>query len=615
MLFIERFMKTAASTPDIMALKDGHSNLSYHEVYNLAANLAKTISSVTSEKMIGILIPKSIDYIISVLAVHLSGKTVVTLDGDYPIERLQQMIDSIALRFCLINSTQPQELNSLIEQNAQCLCIDNLLSSVKNRDWRDPEALVDETPAYVVFTSGTTGRPKPVSVPYRSLTALVDWMLNSPPPGTTLFYAAQGFDVSFQEIYSTLCHGGCLWIISDRQKKDLHILTEQLTEKAVTRLFLPTSMLIPFVTFNLHKGGQLSSLSEVIVAGEQLKVTPAVRQWFEAHPQCCLVNHYGPSETHVVMEHRLTGRPQNWPNLPPIGRVVPGSKAFLLDEQMREVSTGSPGQLYIAGDSVALGYHNMPEQTEEKFVSHPSTLERMYETGDICVVNSQGVYEYRGRRDRQYKVRGYRVELKEIEAAVAESGMIEDCVVVAKTSGQTTSLILYYTVRANGTDVSLTLHSYLADHLPDYMLPSFYKSMPALPLNRNGKIDTSKLPEIGGLRSQLNSVYVPPQGELESHICSVAANCFGLDRMGANDNFMEVGANSITLISFLAELRYALAHDFRQTDLFEYPTPRQLCACYQRALSYSSGPLPKVSVDKHKLRSHTIRSVQSKRRG
>lgn len=614
MLFIERFIKAASSTPQAIALTDGTLSLSYHELYRRAQSLAKTITSTSSGLMIGILIEKSADYIISVLAIHLSGKTVVALDSGYPVARLRQMIDSIDLSLCLINSGQHHELSAMLEQQTHCLRIDTLPAVVTGADLRP--SLLDETPAYVVFTSGTTGRPKPVKVPYRSLSTLVTWMVEAPQPtGTTLLYAAQGFDVSFQEIYSTLCHGDRLLIITDVQKKDLHVLTERLSVEAVTRLFLPTSMLIPFITFDLHQGCRLPQLSEVIVAGEQLKITPTVRRWFEAHPQCCLLNHYGPSETHVVMEHRLTGDPQHWPDLPPLGQVVPGSTAFLLDGQMQQVCIGNPGQLYIAGSSVALGYHDMPEQTAEKFIRHPRTIERIYDTGDICILNPQGLYEYKGRRDRQYKVRGYRVELKEIEAAVVDSAMVEDCVVVARESGQTTSLILYFTAQEHESDLSLGLHTHLAARLPDYMLPSFYQRIPALPLTQNGKVDTAKLPEIGGVRPQQSSSYVAPQGELESQVCAMAATCFGLDRIGANDNFMEVGANSITLISLLAELRYVLAHDFRQTDLFEYPTPRQMCECYQRARNESPATASAVSVDNRKLRSEAIRSVQGKRRG
>lgn len=614
MLFIDRFIKAALSTPQATALTDGVSNLSYHELHRRAQNLAKIITSTSSGLMIGVLMEKSVDYIISVLAVHLAGKTVVALDSGYPVERLRQMIDSIDLSLCLINSGHRDDLSAMLEQQTHCLRIDSLAAVLTGADLRP--SLQDETPAYVVFTSGTTGRPKPVTVPYRSLSTLVTWMVDAPlPGGTTLLYAAQGFDVSFQEIYSTLCNSGRLLIITDEQKKDIHILTEFLLVEAVTRLFLPTSMLIPFVTFDFHQGYRLPKLTQVIVAGEQLKITPAVRRWFEAHPQCCLLNHYGPSETHVVMEHRLMGDPQHWPNLPPLGQVVPGSKALLLDEQMQQVRMGSPGQLYIAGSSLALGYHDMPEQTAEKFISHPRTAERIYDTGDICVLNSQGLYEYKGRRDRQYKVRGYRVELKELEAAVVDSAMVEDCTVVAKESGQTTSLILYFTAQENKPDLSLSLHTHLAARLPDYMLPSFYKRVPALPLTQNGKVDTAKLPQVGEVRSQQSSSYVPPEGELESQFCAVAAACFGLDCIGVNDNFIEVGANSFTLISLLAELRYALAHDFRQTDLFEFPTPRQLCECYQRKRNGSLATASLLSVSNRELRSEAIRSVQSKRRG
>ena len=228
----------------------------------------------------------------------------------------------------------------------------------------------------------------------------------------------------------------------------------------------------------------------------------------------------------------------------------------------------------------------------------------------------QEIIEYKGRRDRQYKVRGYRVELKEIETVVADSELVDDCLVVARQSGRATTLILYFTAQERDQDLSMTLHTHLTARLPDYMLPSFYKKIAAIPLTQNGKVDLQKLPQIGGLRSHISSSYVEPCSELESTVCELAASCFGLDRLGANDNFMEIGANSISLISLLAELRYVLAYDFRQTDLFEYPTPKLLCASYQYSLDTTQRVAPAVApASSRKQRLATIQRFQEKKGG
>lgn len=586
MVFIRRFAEFAREYPGVPAVSAASSEVSYGQLYNSALRVAGMISLTGSGAMIGVMMEKSIDYVVSVLAVHLLGRTVVPLDKKYPIERLRGMIISIDLSLCLLNEQENAELTVMLNEQTRTLNINEPTTAALGTDYPAIKTdISDELPAYVVFTSGTTGQPKPVMLPYRSLTTLIDWMgKTTAQTGTTLLYAAQGFDVAFQEIYSALCQGDRLLIVTDEQKKDLHALTTLLLTGGVTRLFLPTSMLIPLVTFNLRDLAVLVNLREIICAGEPLKISPAVRQWFKANPQCRLINQYGPTETHVVMEHRLEGAPENWPDLPPIGQVTPASTAYLFDDNLQPVMPGHEGQLYIAGSSLALGYYGMSAQTAEKFVRHPQTHERMYNTGDICFLNEQSLFEYVGRRDRQLKIRGYRIELKEIETVAANASLVDECLVVARQSGQTTTLILYFTAQASDQDFSMSLHRHLLARLPDYMLPSFYKKISAIPLTQNGKVDLQQLPQVGAMQSNRSTSYVEPLGELETRVCELAACCFGLDHVGATDNFMDAGANSITLISLLAELRYALAHAFRQTDLFEYPTPRLLCSFYQRSL-------------------------------
>ncbi|NHB87849.1 hypothetical protein C5471_09090 [Photorhabdus tasmaniensis] len=619
MHFIQRFLDISHNHPESLAVIENSSEISYRELYERANRLASIIALTGTGNMVGVLMGKSIDYIVSILSIHMSGRIAVPLDSSYPIERLKQMITSVDLSLCLVNQQLNIELAKTLNEQTNQLCINELpMSPANNRDDEITIKLQDKIPSYVVFTSGTTGKPKPVVVPYQTLSTLISWMGKTHQPnGTTLLYATQGFDVSFQEIYSTLCYGGQLLIITDEQKKNLHTLIQLISLRSVTRLFLPTSMLIPFVTFGLHATQPLTDLMQIIVAGEQLKITPAIRQWFKSHSHCQLINHYGPSETHVVMEYQLEGEPNGWPDLPPIGQVIPGNIAYLLDEQFQPVSLGTIGQLYITGQSLALGYHQMKEQTLEKFVIHPKTQQIMYKTGDLCAQNNKGMFEYKGRCDRQFKVRGYRVDLKEIETTVTDSGLVEDCLVVAKQSGMTTLLILYFTAKSSTHDISLTLHAYLAERLPDYMLPSFYKKVTDIPLTQNGKVDIKRLPTIGGVRSQIPLPYVAPQSKLESALSDLAAACFGLDRIGVNDNFMDIGANSLTLISFLAELRYMLSHDFRQTELFEFPTIRLLCNHYQQLNNNNKEQLSNTirPSNKRKTRTNAIQHIHGKKRG
>ncbi|EMP4336427.1 non-ribosomal peptide synthetase [Pseudomonas aeruginosa] len=611
--FIERFIEIARAHPERIAVTQTDHSLSYRQLYRRAAALALTLQTATTGPLIGLMMAKNINYIVALLAVHISGRTAVALDRGYPIERQKQLADAVDLALCIVDRhvTEPIDL-----VRAGTVLLD--LSEVHpDTEPFEPTGANDrqEAAAYIVFTSGTTGRPKPVMVPYRSLSALIDGMIQPDTvQGCTLFYAAQGFDVSFQEIYSTLCCGHTLHLIEDDIKKDLHILYRTLHDRQVTRLFLPTSMLIPFTMFDRNGTFDLPLLTQILVAGEQLRINPAVRRWFQEHPTCRLINHYGPSETHVVMEHVLEQPPKQWPDLPALGDVLPCSRAFVLNEDLQPVAPGECGRLYIAGRSLALGYYGMPQQTADRFIHDPVSGELMYDTGDICYQDSNDLYHYKGRHDRQHKVRGHRVELKEIEVVVSDSGLVTDCLVVARESGATTVLILYYTTHAADQDVTLALHTHLAAQLPEYMLPSFYQRIAAIPLNHNGKADPQRLPQFGSARDQLPGHYEPPHGPMEIQLCAIAATCLGLDKVGALDNFMELGASSITLLLLMAELRHALGHDLRLTDLYEFPCARHLCAHLARPHSVTPPPDRPLPVSDRRQRCAAMANLSAKRR-
>ena len=273
--------------------------------------------------------------------------------------------------------------------------------------------------AYVLFTSGSTGEPKGVTMPHRSLANLVRWQnqrSSGMVGGVTLQYAPLSFDVSFQEIFSTLCGGGTLRLVAEPNRRDLPALVRLVAEDAVERVFLPFVALQAFAEAALIAELPMPALRVVVSSGEQLRITPEIRKWCRANPQLLLENQYGPTETHVVTSYTLSGPPQDYPTLPPIGRPIDGVTVQLLDQDGRPVSDGATGEIWLGGTCLAHGYEQRADLTAERF----STVNgiRMYRTGDLGTQLPSGEIVYLGRTDRQVKVRGFRVECAEVENAV-----------------------------------------------------------------------------------------------------------------------------------------------------------------------------------------------------
>ena len=358
-----------------------------------------------------------------------AGGAYASLDPSYPVDRLHYMMDDAAIRV-LLTSRRFQGLAQ--GRGIEVLCLDDPGTTAED-DTPPVDGAGPDDLAYVIYTSGSTGRPKGVAMPHGPLANLIAWQIATSMVGAgerTLQFVSPSFDVSFQEIFATLASGGELVLVSEATRRDPHAVLRLLRERSVARIFLPFVALQQLAVTGATEP-DLPDLREVITAGEQLQITPALVEWFARHPRATLHNQYGPAETHVVTAHTLAGPPADWPKRPPIGVPLPNVDIALLDPERRPVPHGTAGEIFIGGACVSRGYLNQPELTADRFLAAGGDGKRFYRSGDLGRRIEGGAIEFLGRIDDQVKVRGFRVEPGEIETVLRQYPGVDEAAVAA----------------------------------------------------------------------------------------------------------------------------------------------------------------------------------------
>ncbi len=555
----------AERIPGAGAVVSENGLLSYAALQRQADALAAALRQrgVGTGTLVGVCLERSLLMPAALLGVLKAGAGYIPLDPAYPQSRRDFMCADAKVRLVLTQNSLAAQIPGGIE----ALCLDT--------EWPaagEAAPLVlpapDDSPFYVIYTSGSTGTPKGVQMGRRAIANLVAWQSEASLRSDvrTAQFAALGFDVSAQEIFSTLCGGGTLVLVPELLRSDPRGLIQFLDRHAVERLFLPFVALQQLAEAAQSQPKSLSALREVITAGEQLKITPALRALFSRLPECTLSNHYGPSETHVATAYTLAGPPAEWPALPPIGRPVPGMSALVRG-----------GEMYLGGIQLADGYVGRPDLTAERFVALPGTEEgtRWYKTGDLGRVNPEGEIEFLGRADGQLKIRGFRVEPGEVETALlACPGVRQAAVRAWEFAPGDTRLVAYLT--ASGPLSADTLREFLEPRLPEYLVPSRFETIEALPLTPSGKVDYAALPPPSAERPALGTAYAAPSSGLEQQIVEVWQRVLGISPVGAEDSFFDLGGRSLQLVQVHQQLREGAVPDAEITTLFQYPTVRAL---------------------------------------
>lgn len=570
--------------PNTQAVVFGERALSYDELNRRANQLARYLRSlgVGPDDVVGICVPRSVELIVGVLGILKAGAAYLPLDPSYPQQRLNYMLTDAAPAVVLtLRSTSKQVPTAGVEV-VELDALPESLAGFEDTDLSaqqigaDPGNLV-----YVIYTSGSTGIPKGTAMTHRSMANLIAWQQESigSAAGTrVLQFAAISFDVAFQEIFSTLCTGGTLVLLDEWVRRDSMALLEVLHREQIARLFVPPLVLQNLAEHITSSEDVPSALQDVIVAGEQLRITDEITALFERLDECRLHNHYGPTETHVATALVLDGKPQEWPALPSIGRPIANARVYVLDKQRQPVPTGVRGEIYLSGAGVARGYRGRQELTARRFLPDPFSADehsRLYRTGDLGRWRADGTLEYQGRNDDQVKIRGYRIELAEIEEQLAQHPQVREVAVAARemTAGAT-SLVAYVTARGENQPSPGELRAHLVKRLPEYMVPRAFVVLKSLPLTPSGKLNRRALPEPDH-SAYASQRYEAPKGQVEQELAQMWQGLLLVERVGRQDNFFELGGDSMLAVKLVDRAAKQFTVKLTVASVFRHPTIQQ----------------------------------------
>lgn len=573
------FERQADLRPDAIAVSLGANTLSYRQLNERANRLAHHLRGlqVSTDDRVGIFLPRSLDMVVAVLAVLKAGGAYVPLDPTYPRERLNLMLEDARARVLLTHSAQLSQAPGSAQTT---LCLDLETPRLNRGPATNPEpASAADDLAYVIYTSGSTGRPKGVAMPHGPLLNLLRWQAANSvctAGSRTAQFTSLSFDVSFQEIFATWAVGGTLVMLTESQRQDPTSLWQLLIDERIERLFLPFVALRQLAEVGASQSVVPSSLREIITAGEQLQIVPRLVELFERLPRCRLHNQYGPTESHVVTAFTLPARPAEWPTLPPIGAPIANTRILLLDEQRQPVKAGDFGELFIGGDCLARGYLDQPRLTAERFIPDPFSEEsgaRLYRTGDLARCRPDGNFEFLGRIDHQVKVRGYRVELGEIESALHDHPKISSVVVVAceEVPGHK-RLVAFYQPRDTTPVPADALQKYVGARLPEYMVPSVFVPLAQLPLTPSGKVDRGALARLPIESMVARTSFVSPRDTIETALASIWADVLHTRAVGVTENFFEIGGDSLLAVQLTQAIQERLGRPLPLSRFLAHPT-------------------------------------------
>jgi amino acid adenylation domain-containing protein len=578
------FEAQVARTPEAIAAEFAGHRLTYSELNSRANQLAHYLreQGIGPEIFVGVCFERSLDMLVAILGVLKAGGAYVPLDPNYPRDRIGFMIEDAALRLVL---TQRSLVEALPQTTATIICLDEDRQTLANLSIDNPSASVAATNlAYAIYTSGSTGKPKGVMIEHRQIVNFTRVAANAyeiKEGDRVLQFASLSFDLSAEEIYPALSQGATVVLRTDAMISSALDFCRACEELKISVLDLPTAYWHE-LTDGLGAAGKAlpSSLRLVIIGGEKA-LPERVRTWKRiAGDEVRLVNSYGPTETTVAVtlcDIVLDAAAAATSVL--IGRPMANSTAYVLDDFLQPVPIGVAGELYIGGAGVGRGYISQSELTAEKFIDNPfrrGPNERLYRTGDLVRYRADGNLEFLGRVDNQIKIRGFRVELEEIETALRNHPAVKDCVITLREDEDGDKRLLAYVVSASESSTINEMRDFLRSRLPSYMVPALFEMIEAFPLMPNGKIDRRALPEPRVTRLEANESLVMPRTLLERTIAETWQEALKLDQVGVYENFFDLGGHSLLAARVVSNLRTILHIQICMVDIFRAPTVASL---------------------------------------
>lgn len=589
------FAAQVAKAGNAIALRAPREQVTYSELNKRANRLAHRLikSGVKSEDAVAILMERSVDILVATLAVVKAGGAYMPLHSAYPQERIRLLMEGTGAQVLLLDrSTAKHALG-----HVQVIVVDDDASLAAESDG-DPDITIDPGQlAYVIHTSGSTGAPKGVAVTHRNVINLVfDRCWRERSVERVLFQSSYAFDASTFEIWVPLLRGKQV-IIPPPGELDSAAYRRLFQEEKATSTFLTASL---FSVLVQESPASFLGVPQIWAGGDV--VSPAaVKRLHEHCPETLVCNGYGPTETTMLATHYLVSNPEKLAGSVPIGRAMDNHQAYVLDPVFKPVPVGVPGELFVAGDGVARGYVRRPDLTAERFIPNPFDPSggRMYRTGDRVRWREDGQIEFLGRTDQQIKLRGYRIELAEIEAALLNCSGVGQAAVIMHSDARGEKRLVAYVVPAPGHKLNADeLRGPLSHRLPSYMVPAFIKVLPSLPLNSNGKLDRRKLP---APEITVRASGRKPRTHSEEVLCSVMTQVLSVPQVTPDDNFFALGGDSILAFQLVSRARQA-GLLFSLRDVFEQPTIESLAgiAGAQTAVAAVAdvgvGPMPPTPI-------------------
>lgn len=594
-----RFDEVAAAHADAVSVRWHGGHWTYadldREAWRVCAHLREL--GVAAGEVVGMGLARSPAALAAMLGVLRVGAAYLPVDLTYPRERLRFMCADAGVRLLLI-----ERAGIAADLGVREVGVESMPAAAPRRD--SASAVGDDALAYVMYTSGSTGRPKGVEIRHRSIVRLVgkSGFMTLNERTTVLQAAPLGFDASTLEIWGPLLNGGCC-ALHDEEVPTGRGLARSIATHGVHAAWLTASLFNAVVDDDARC---LAGLTELLIGGEPLSVEH-VRRFMAAVPSTQLINGYGPTETTTfAATHRITSTDVEAGSSAasiasiPIGGPIDETSLYILNRRLQPLPTGFVGELFIGGLGVARGYLGRPDLTAERFLADPFSAQpgaTMYRTGDLVRLLDSGRVEFIGRADQQVKIRGFRIETGEVEAALQTHPAVRACAVVAHRDAARGTQLVAYVVGRSGAEAQAeptVLRSFLAERLPEFMVPSQWMRIDALPITVNGKLDRRALPLPRSERpAHLRQPYVEPQHGAEREVAGVLAELIGVDRVGALDNIFDLGAHSLLVVRALAQLqRRAGFAALGVADIFAAPTPRGIAAAAAQAVRRAPAATP-----------------------